>query len=786
MRELDWSKTAVGLPETWPQSLRTAVGIILNSDFPMFVWWGEKDLVNIYNDAYIPVLGKKHPDGLGKSGKTVWAEVWKDIGPLVENVFATGKPVFMKNLPLMMHKGEHIESTFFTFSYSPIRDETGDIIGMYCACIETTKDMQAEAALKLERMRLYDLFMQAPVAITILRGPNHIIELANAGVCEFWGKEYDQVINQPLFSALPEAAGQGFEELLQDVLTTGNPFKANGVVADLPRDGKPKKVYFNFVYQPIFELDGTISGVLTIANEITDQIVSLQETKKLADQMLQQARVFDTALTSITDFIYTLNTSGKFTYSNKPLLDLLGIELKDIIGKDFLDLPYPKKLALKLQKQIASVIKTGKPVTDETLFVSPAGYSGYFEYTFKPVFDKTGTVEMIAGSTHDITERKQAIETLRLQLRVTAAITDTATACLIMIDDLGMITYMNPAAIRATKYTSKEAMGKSMHQLVHHSHPDGSPYEESECPSTDTYKYGKSSLPREDIYFRKDGSNFNVIVTGTSIPGKESHLACVIEFRDITDEKTAQRKRRELISVTEQRNALIKLNKTKNEFIALASHQLRTPATAVKQYIALLMDEYAGPITSEQNRYLQTAYDSNERQLKIVNDLLKTAQLDSNKYKLDINQHDIVEILQESILNLQSSFDLKNQTIVFGNPGAKMQATIDAAEIGLVLTNLLENASKYSYPDSKIIVTIQSEKDFIRVSIADSGVGISLENQQRIFDKFTRVDNDLSDTVSGTGLGLYWVKQIVELHQGSIELISEFGAGSKFIVRLKK
>lgn len=253
---------------------------------------------------------------------------------------------------------------------------------------------------------------------------------------------------------------------------------------------------------------------------------------------------------------------------------------------------------------------------------------------------------------------------------------------------------------------------------------------------------------------------------------------------DIEDLRKKHELEQRMELLTEQRNALLKLNKTKDEFIALASHQLRTPATAVKQYIALLMDEMAGPVSSDQIQYLQTAYDSNERQLRIINDLLKTAQIDSNKYLLDKKPCDLVEILRESITDLRTVFELRNQTIIINSPDLPVKAVIDATEIKLVLINLLENASKYSYPGTKIAISIRQKDKYAEVSVADMGVGIIKDNQQRIFDKFTRVDNELSDTVTGTGLGLYWVKQIVELHKGSVTLNSTPSKGSKFTVKL--
>ena len=650
--------------------------------------------------------------------------------------------------------------------------------------VKIARKMKDESSLEAEVRHYYELFMQAPVAITVFRGPSFVIEFANPLVCESWGRKHKEVINKPLFEAIPESIGQGFEELLSSVLTTGKTIRMTEVPVDIVRNGEKKKIYYSFVFQPLYEKSAEIGGIVVVSNDVTEQVLALKQKDKLAEQMSQNAKIFETALSSITDFIYTFDTSGRFIYSNKPLLDLLDIKLKQIIGKNFHDLPYPKELATTLQKQIAHVVKTGESVTGETRFVSPTGHTGYYEYILKPVFGTDGRVELVGGSTRDVTERKLSEERLQRQLQVTKTITDMATACLVMVDNEGIITYMNPAAEKVTGNTLKKAVGKPLHSLVHHSHPDRSSYPAASCPLVSTYKHGDQTPLHEDVFFRKDGSQFSVLISGTPILGKQGQQGTVVEFRDIGDEKIAQRKQLELVAITEQRNALLKVNKTKDEFIALASHQLRTPATAVKQYIALLMDEYAGPIPAEQSQYLQAAYDSNERELKIINDLLKTAQIDSNKYRLDKKSHSVVKILQEALSDLRTIFELKNQTVQLRGFDADIKVECDSTEMKLVFMNLLENASKYSYPHTEIKVSVQSNDHTAVVLVADNGVGVSKENQQRIFDKFTRVDNELSDTITGTGLGLYWVKQIVELHQGSVKLITTPGKGSTFVVNL--
>ncbi len=134
----DWSKTSLGPIQSWPNSLKSAVNLMLNSQHPMWVGWGP-EMTFLYNDAYISVLSlAKHPWALGRSMREVWAEIWGDVGALVENVYAKGEPTYVDNLRLFMSRGDRLEETYYSFSYSPIFDESGKIAGLFCPSSERT------------------------------------------------------------------------------------------------------------------------------------------------------------------------------------------------------------------------------------------------------------------------------------------------------------------------------------------------------------------------------------------------------------------------------------------------------------------------------------------------------------------------------------------------------------------------------------------------------------------------------------------------------------------------
>lgn len=290
IRTKDWINHPLGYPGLWPQSLQTAVGIILNSRFPMFIWWGP-EMFTIYNDAYLVIAGDKHPQALGERGPEVWSEIWDVVGPLVQQVFETGVANWWEDQQLHIDRHGYVEETYFTFSHSPVLDENGETRGVFCACTETTdKVLAARKALQSEN-NLRNMIRQAPVAMCILRGPQHVVEIANERMFEVWGKSSSELLHRPIFEGLPEARNQGFEQMLHSVLFTGQPVSAHEIPAQLPRNGVVQEVFLNFVYQPFYDGDKSITGVIAVAIDATEQVLARKKIEESEHQL--QIRVLE-------------------------------------------------------------------------------------------------------------------------------------------------------------------------------------------------------------------------------------------------------------------------------------------------------------------------------------------------------------------------------------------------------------------------------------------------------------------------------------------------------------
>lgn len=235
----------------------------------------------------------------------------------------------------------------------------------------------------------------------------------------------------------------------------------------------------------------------------------------------------------------------------------------------------------------------------------------------------------------------------------------------------------------------------------------------------------------------------------------------------------------------QQNRELTKLNATKNEFIALTSHQLRTPATGVKQYVAMLMQGYAGPITPEQEQFLERAYESNERQLHIIEDILRVAKIDMGKTQIMKQPYDMADLIQNALAEQTDRFAEHRLEIVTILPSQPVVASIDPSQLHMAIGNIVDNAIKYTPDGKKITVSLRhKDTDTIELTIKDEGVGIAKADIGKLFQKFSRIPNPRSIMVGGTGLGLYWTQRIIELHGGTIAVRSQLNRGTSFIITL--
>lgn len=227
------------------------------------------------------------------------------------------------------------------------------------------------------------------------------------------------------------------------------------------------------------------------------------------------------------------------------------------------------------------------------------------------------------------------------------------------------------------------------------------------------------------------------------------------------------------------------VQRTKDELLALASHQLRTPASGVKQYIGILTSGLFGKLTPDQLSIAKKAYEANERQLEIINELLYVSKADAGQLVVEPKSFDMTKLVERSADNLVEQAAHKNITLLFPTKKSYL-LTADDRYIAMAIDNLISNAIKYSYPSSIIRMNVSSTRDKVKFVIRDHGVGIADVDKERVFGKFNRIDNPLSHAEGGSGLGLFLARELARAHGGDITVDSVLEKGSTFTLVLPK
>jgi two-component system sensor histidine kinase VicK len=333
---------------------------------------------------------------------------------------------------------------------------------------------------------------------------------------------------------------------------------------------------------------------------------------------------------------------------------------------------------------------------------------------------------------------------------------------LIVTDEQGLITTVNSYALKCLGYEEHELIGKWMPKTLVAVDQFGRPLSQLTRPGVKALSTGQTV--KDTIYYlTSSGNPLPVSVTVSPVMVGDKPTGAIEVFQDLTRE--------------------LELDIAKNEFVSLASHQLRTPATGMKSILSMLSSGDFGSLTPIQQKYIDKALQTNERQLQIIEDLLNVALVDAGKLELDLDVADLSDVLKGVVNDHASTLENRNQSIKLYCPH-DVRLIIDVQKSRMVFDNLISNASKYSPEGGAIQINLRTAREAVEISVRDEGVGISEDQIARLFTKFTRLSNELSSSVGGTGLGLFLTKSIVELHGGTIHVDSKENCGSTFTVRL--
>jgi PAS domain S-box-containing protein len=416
----DWDGVSLGAPESWPTVLQLTTSLLLNSGQPMFIAYGSHRTL-IYNDAYIPLLGPKHPRALGRPFFDVWPEAQAQIEPLFDRVLA-GEHIEMDDIELELDRGGLLKA-HFAFSYTPLRDEHWDIAGVFCICRETTETVKAKELSERHIERLARMFESAPSFIALLEGPEHRIVLANAAYQRLVGDR--PLLGLTVAQALPDAVEQGYLQILNAVYQANEPYFSTGAKYTVrpPLGGESSERYVDFVFQPLSDSSRCMTGIFVEGTDVTERVradealraseMNLKEAnaalefriQERTSELLAREALIRTFYEHSSECHAVLGTdgSGTFIYReiNPATLKLYGKTREEVINHS-LDEVLAPKAAEELRLNLQACLNANAPFRYERV-----QGEGIVEAVATVVPFEFGTEQRIIVSAREVTERRR-------------------------------------------------------------------------------------------------------------------------------------------------------------------------------------------------------------------------------------------------------------------------------------------------------------------------------------------------------------------------------------------
>ena len=512
--------------------------------------------------------------------------------------------------------------------------------------------------------------------------------------------------------------------------------------------------------------------------------MQLEEAARARKASELESRRLAAIVESSDDAIVSKDLNGVIRSWNKGAERVFGYSAEDVVGKPITILIPDDRQAE--EELILSRIRNGQRVEHfETIRVCKDGRHINISLTISPIKNDRGQIIGASKIARDITGSKEAEERLRRALEFDETVMLSMGEGLFTLDSEGRVTFMNPAAQRLFGWTLTEMLGRKMHDVTHHSHPDGRRFLIEECAGLRVLQEGKMLTEHEDIFIRKDGSFFDVVYSSSPLRGDGKVTGVVVVFRDISDRKQAEEERARLLQAErEAREEAERANQLKDEFLATLSHELRNPLNVVIGYAEILRRS-----DDQKPDFVIKAAETIRRnalaQAQLVSDLLDLSRLQMGKLSLNKQPASLSTIIKDAIETVREDANAKAVSLTIELDPEVLVVDGDPVRLGQIAWNLLNNAIKFTPAYGQVSVRLIQDNGQAVISVEDSGQGIAPEFLPHVFEIFRQADASIVRKQGGMGIGLALVKQLAELHGGTVKAESEgVGKGARFTVRL--
>jgi PAS domain S-box-containing protein len=669
---------------------------------------------------------------------------------------------------------------------SPLFDREGRPCGAIEVVRDVTERRRAEQALRDSEQKYRELVQHANSIILRWTRDGRIIFLNEFGQ-RFFGYTEAEIIGRHVLGTIvpeTESGGRDLHTLMDNVCTNPAAFEQN-VNENMRRNGE--RVWIAWTNKVVPGEQGQVAEILSIGTDITAR---KQAEEALRAREIQLRLIHDNSYDVMFAIGIEPHDHFRFISVNHKFTEVTGLQEEQVVGKLVQEIIPEPGYGLAVGKY-KDAIQTRQPVHWEEISHYPAGRKTG-EVVVAPVFDESGKCTQLIGTVHDITERNRAEEALRRNEEQLRLIMENLADLVAVLDLDGHRLYNSPS-YRGILGDPDKLMGSSSFEEIH-------PEDRARVQEAfqDTVRTGTGHRLEYRLMDR-NGRPRHIESQGSVIRDAHGQVAQVLVVsRDVTERRQAEEAIRELNASLEQRVAertaelavardrAEMADRTKSAFLATMSHELRTPLNSIIGFTGLLLQGLAGPLNAEQAKQLGMVKESGQHLLALINDVLDISKIEAGQIEIANAPFDLPASMQKVVQTVTPLANRKQLPLIVQIAPGVGQITSDRRRVEQILLNLLSNALKFTergqvtLSAEMVTGTPHTPRPAVRISVADTGMGIKRENLDKLFYPFRQLDTGLTRQHEGTGLGLAICKRLAERLGGTITVESEWGKGSTF------
>jgi len=776
MRAYDWQNSPLGPPEGWPSTLKTVLRVLLSSNHPMFIWWGD-ELIQFYNDGYRQTMGQeRHPAALGQPGRPCWEEAWDLIGPDIERVMNEGASAWYEDRLVPLTRNGRREDVWWTYGYSPIEDEAG-IHGVLVICNDVTKDHLLRQRLEQTNHALIETMDDGFCLI-------EMIDDAHGGAVDYLFVEANHAFAR--HTGLVDSVGMTARQLVPDLeqgwVDTYDEIARSGVARRFEEGSQAMGRWFTVYASPIAH--PVKRRVALLFTDITDKknaerALQASETaaRAAASQAEADRRRLDALLSSAPVGIVYADEQGALSAVNRMNRQLWGdhpmstsqdqyaewrgwwADGSERHGQQIQSDEWALARALRGEQVEADVVEIepfGRPHERRTLLTRASA-----------IRTEDGAIAGAVAASMDLTDQVDTQRALRESEEKFRTITDAMPQMVWSSRADGENDYSNRRWLEFTGLGNGELLGTNWVSIIH---PDDLPVLQAQWAASLA-----SGVLFEIEHRLLHHSGEYRWVLNRALPVRDEAGRIIRWMGTVTDMHDQK------LAAEELRAA----NARKDEFLAMLAHELRNPLAPISTAAQMLKLSGADP------KRIAHASDVIGRQVRhmveLVDDLLDVSRVTRGLVELEREPVDLKSVIQNAIEQARPLIERKGHTLSTRLGAANVTVTGDRKRLVQVMANLINNAAKYTPDGGEITVYADPVPDTgqVKLSVKDNGIGIEAGLLPNIFELFTQARRTPDRAQGGLGLGLALVRSMVNLHGGHVEAHSDgTGRGSCFSVVL--